>query len=211
MILNLRSSDFAFTLHKNECLQGLVHHTDPNNCSWLPQTRYKRCYHHYVSLSVLMCKYDLVCNVINRVIQSSIRFSVFSQSIYSSLFLQGSLVAREASDKERVKDTSRIHILNYEVTSCLRLKACVWICIFTLEGKGASYLQGHGLQEQHAEGVRNGGAEGEVHGESQQRRGGTWRLAAVALLRHTEAASAHQGWTGAAMPFWPQEDGFIFY
>lgn len=82
-----------------------------------------------------MCKYDLVCNVINRIIQSSVGFSVFSQSIYTSLFLQGSLVAREASDKERVKDTSCIHILNYEVTSCLRLKACVWIYILFLKGK----------------------------------------------------------------------------
>lgn len=39
-------------------------------------------------------------------------------------------------------------------------------------GKRASYLQGHGLQEQHAEGLCDRGAEGEVHGEGQQRRGG---------------------------------------
>ena len=39
-------------------------------------------------------------------------------------------------------------------------------------GKRAPHLQGHGLQKQHAEGVCERGAEGEGHGETQQRCGG---------------------------------------
>lgn len=39
-------------------------------------------------------------------------------------------------------------------------------------GERAPHLQGHGLQKQHAEGVCERGAEGEGHGETQQRCGG---------------------------------------
>lgn len=50
--------------------------------------------------------------------------------------------------------------------------SCILLKIIFPEGKRASYLQRHGLQEQHAEDLCNWGAEGEVDGETQQRRGG---------------------------------------
>lgn len=43
-------------------------------------------------------------------------------------------------------------------------------------GEGVAHLQGRRLQEQHAEGVRDRGAEGEDPGEAQQGCGGTGPL-----------------------------------
>lgn len=63
--------------------------------------------------------------------------------------LQGSLVDREASDKERVKKKKK-HLF------ICRLPPLSWKSKVPLPavGKRAAHLQGHGLQEQHAEGVR---------------------------------------------------------
>lgn len=94
------------------------------------------------------------------------------------LFLQGSLVDREASDKERVKEA---HCLSFDFL----MRPCPSWVSFPV-GKRASNLQGHGFQEQHAESVCKWGAEGQVHGETQQRCGG--RGAAVPQLHHTVAA-----------------------
>lgn len=87
-------------------------------------------------------------------------FMEYSERIVSfsvSVLLQGSLVDREASDKERVKkhfDLFVFYIKMSLVTMADELNS---------SGKRASDLQGRGLQEQHAEGLRDRRAKGEVH------------------------------------------------
>lgn len=71
-------------------------------------------------------------------------------------------MAREASDKEKV---SRGALYRYWISG-LRLISHVLLKVFVPTGKRASYLQRHGLQEQHAEDLCNRGAEGEVDGEA---------------------------------------------
>lgn len=75
-----------------------------------------------------------------------------------SVLLQGSLVDREASDKERVKNRFVLFVF-YIMMSLLVTMADE----LNSSGKRASDLQGRRLQEQHAEGLRDRRAKGEVH------------------------------------------------
>lgn len=67
--------------------------------------------------------------------------------VSNPVLLQGSLVDREASDKERVRSS-------FSRLSSFLLRAGTDEAGLPAAGERAAHLQGHGLQEQHAEGVR---------------------------------------------------------